>query len=113
MADHTPTPWQWDSGIIPPDGPGTYSDIYVNGGEIIIAQVNDQIEQGKANAEFIIKAVNHHDALVKALQVLLDEATSFSVSGVYFDEDCMGHKGPDLARKALELVGSPKQREEL
>jgi hypothetical protein len=46
------------------------------------------------------------EALVKALEVLLDEATNFNVSGVYFDEDCMGHKGPALARAILDVVGS-------
>lgn len=39
--------------------------------------------------------------LAAALDKLYDEATSFSVSGVYFDEPCMGHKGPELARVAL------------
>jgi hypothetical protein len=41
------------------------------------------------------------ERMAEALEVLLNEATSFSVSGVYFDESCMGHKGPDLARSAL------------
>jgi hypothetical protein len=36
-----------------------------------------------------------------ALEVLLDEAERFGVSGVYFDEKCFEHKGPDLARAAL------------
>ncbi len=40
--------------------------------------------------------------LLKALQVLYDEADSFSVSGVYFNEKCMGHKGLDLAEKAIK-----------
>lgn len=40
--------------------------------------------------------------LAKALDVLSDEADHFSVSGVYFHEPCMGHKGLDLAREALE-----------
>lgn len=39
--------------------------------------------------------------LAEALEVLLDEACSFSVSGVYFTEPCMSHKGPDMAQKAL------------
>ena len=40
-----------------------------------------------------------YNALRNALKVLLNEATSFSVSGVYFDEN---HKGPALARAALD-----------
>ncbi len=39
--------------------------------------------------------------LKQALEVLYEEATNFSVSGVYFDEKCMGHKGPNLALAAL------------
>ena len=39
--------------------------------------------------------------LKHALEVLYEEATNFSVSGVYFDEKCMGHKGPNLALAAL------------
>ena len=43
-----------------------------------------------------------YNALRNALKVLLNEATSFSVSGVYFDEPCMNHKGPALAQAALD-----------
>lgn len=39
--------------------------------------------------------------LAAALDKLYDEAIGFSVSGVYFDEPCMNHKGPALALKAL------------
>jgi Lar family restriction alleviation protein len=46
--------------------------------------------------------------LVEALTVLLDEAENFSVSGVYFDEKCMGHKGPTLARAALANYAAQK-----
>lgn len=43
-----------------------------------------------------------YTALRNALKVLLNEATSFSVSGVHFDEPCMSHKGPALAQAALD-----------
>lgn len=39
--------------------------------------------------------------LYEALEVLFDEANNFSVSGVYFNEECMGHRGLALARVAL------------
>lgn len=42
------------------------------------------------------------DDLLAALKTLLKEAENFGVSGVYFTEDCMGHKGPDLARAAID-----------
>lgn len=60
----------------------------------LMLEAADEIERLKATER----------ALAEALEVLLGEAVSFSVSGVYFDEDCMGHKGPALARAALDLV---------
>ena len=39
--------------------------------------------------------------LAAALDKLYDEATGFSVSGVYFNEPCMRHEGPKLAEAAL------------
>lgn len=57
----------------------------------------------KGVASNITEAADAIEKLRKALTVLLDEATSFSVSGVYFDEECMGHKGPELARQALSI----------
>lgn len=104
MTKHTPTPWQ----ALPDE----------NGNETYVVGPKDQAVADcmmgygvtdDANAAFIVKAVNNHKALVKALEVLLAEATSFSVSGVYFDEDCMGHKGPTLARQALDAVGGSSQ----
>jgi len=59
MSDKTPWtkgPWQWDCGIIPPDGPGTYADIYIDGGETIIAEFNNYIPEGKSNARLIAAA---------------------------------------------------------
>jgi hypothetical protein len=66
---HTPGPWQWDAGVIPPDGPGRYADIYVTGedGEpLIIAEFNDSIPQGRANACLIAAAPDLLDACNRA-----------------------------------------------
>lgn len=41
------------------------------------------------------------DELVAALKILAEEADNFNVSGVYFNEKCMGHKGLDMAGAAL------------
>ena len=54
-------------------------------------------------------AVNHPDArlmaaapdLLEALETLYAEADNFSVSGVYFNEECMGHVGLKMARDAI------------
>lgn len=51
----TPGPWFWDSGLIPPDGPGRYSSIYTTD-ETIIAEFNDCIPKGVHNAEYITYA---------------------------------------------------------
>ena len=57
-AKATPGEWEWDSGIEPPDGPERYADIYVDGGNLIIARFNDQISEGQANADLIARSVN-------------------------------------------------------
>lgn len=56
---HTPGPWAWDAGIIPPDGPGNYADIYVLGEDrepIILAEFNDSLPEGRANARLMTAA---------------------------------------------------------
>lgn len=61
----------------------------------------DFFERTFPTSKAAMEAADEIEKLRHALRVLLEEATNFSVSGVYFDEDCMGHKGPELARKAL------------
>jgi hypothetical protein len=59
MAGHTPGPWSWDAGIIPPDGPGRYADIYVTGEDrepIVLAEFNDSLPEGRANATLMVAA---------------------------------------------------------
>jgi hypothetical protein len=72
MAEHTPTPWRirndfgggWIQGS-PADGE-TYGDR--------VANLAKPKTIGAANAAFIVKAVNNHDALVEALEDLLSDA---------------------------------------
>lgn len=72
---HTPGPWKWDCGIIPPDGPGRYADIYTDGGDLIIASFNNEIPEGSANARLIAAAPE----LLEALRGML-RATDFNDS---------------------------------
>lgn len=56
----------------------------------------------KKTAAELRRLVAINAELVEALEVLADEANAFNVSGVYFNENCMGHKGLDMAEAALE-----------
>jgi len=59
MAEHTPTPWHVDDGFIRNSERG------------ILCVIPNNPENGKNwknDAAFIVKAVNNHAALVKALQ---------------------------------------------
>lgn len=60
------------------------------------------LHEMRANAQLIAAAPE----LLEALKVLSQEADSFNVSGVYFSEKCMGHKGLDMAYAALEKAGA-------
>lgn len=75
MAEHTPTPWTVDkvhfSGECHLHGP--------NGEEFALLYVSDGADDpepypAEANAAFIVKAVNNHDALVEALEDLISDA---------------------------------------
>jgi hypothetical protein len=69
MSEHTKTPWRADQ-------PRTYAgvkwDCIIRGAEnspvCIVTVAGFPANESKANAAFIVKAVNNHDALVKALK---------------------------------------------
>lgn len=82
--EYDPAPAHYRMGDDWDDGAGRIADAILADKLLLLRKHADEIEK-----------------LRHALKILLEEATSFSVSGVYFDEDCMGHKGPELARKAL------------
>lgn len=71
MTKHTPTPWVYES-------QGTSTGIYAkNAGygmdnNIVRVFDNPSKQIGEANAAFIVKAVNCHAELVKALKELMD-----------------------------------------
>ena len=110
MSEHTELPWAigYESKTIVHEVPGMadgceYFNVAVLSRHSLMTK-----EAADANAVLIVRAVNSLasneakiDALTKALEVLLEEAENFSVSGVCFNEECMGHKGPALARAAL------------
>lgn len=72
-AKHTPTPWS----IHPEDGSYIVKLPYSRVGGIGIASTEmgnewNEWDQCEANAEFIVRAVNSHDALIAAGQALYD-----------------------------------------
>ena len=67
-----------------------------------VATVEDRHGNAKENAEFIVKAVNNHDALVSAVERLVDtvdvRASEFSTHSIQFQMSVT------KARAALEQV---------
>lgn len=67
---HTPTPWYLGM------QPATIFASSVNGIDPRICQTdggaNNTMKEAKANAAFIVRAVNSHDELVAAIQTVID-----------------------------------------
>ena len=107
MVEHTPTPWAWvihDSSMASIEGPKSEFDHVLSISPCKHCQ-GDEWRWGactvpKANdADFIVKAVNNHDALVKALETIINLSDS---------EMKDGDEAREIARKALALVGQQK-----
>lgn len=85
MVDHTPTPWRVEEGTdliwgaCNPDDRSSYGMGYsiVEGKLPSWKPYKPDYEEREANAAFIVKAVNNHEALVKALQDIIDENDEF------------------------------------
>ena len=79
MSEHTPTPWRADMGEFPPQMKlEPYLRSYVGpDGETIrvkgfaLSGGNVEMDEARANSEFIVKAVNCHDDLVAALKAVV------------------------------------------
>ena len=84
---HTPTPWQVDSGC-----PTDIRD--ANGALVLFISGDDETCEG--DAALIVLAVNHHDALVEALE---DIASSDDVDNALDPE-----RNKRVARAALAAV---------
>ena len=75
--NHTPTPWGWAT-----HNANTVTAVTIAPGNLYdsIAFMNRTAEsrdQCEANAAFIVRAVNSHDALVAALQQIVDAGTRY------------------------------------
>ncbi len=106
MTEHTPTPWKFVPWHIE-EGP---SAVRAPDGHLVCSTASD------ANAAFIVKAVNNHDAFVATLRDfidILDGAMSGFIPGC--GSDLSWHKGKDErianARALLAGVSSPGERQ--
>lgn len=109
MTEHTPTPWKYrphehdDWGWIRGPKVGNFVGPIVAISRSSAQETSDSFDKHRAagtdpyeaNAAFIIKAVNNHDALVKALE----EITAMDPKGIRADD--LGR----AARTAREAVG--------
>jgi hypothetical protein len=100
MAEHTPPPWGLDgSYVVAKFGP-TIAD----------CGKSPSLDHGvrRANADFIVKAVNNHDALVAALTLAEDILSRAPFSNALWPNGMHPMTGITQIRDALALVGSPK-----
>jgi hypothetical protein len=92
MSAHTPTPW-----TALPDENGNETYIVGDRDQAVADCMMGYGVADDANAAFIVKAVNNHDALVKALDWIVSNPNAHHANMVA------------VAKHALDLVGSPKQ----
>lgn len=83
QVKHADTPWK-----LVEDGLGIVAE---HNKYISVMSGNWSKGEGEANAKFIVKAVNNHDALVEALEALINTAeemgwASDEKDGTYFPE---------------------------
>lgn len=105
--EHTPTPWMWDSDLVKDDPFGRIRYRVVANGETITQLYYSSYAGGPTNAEanaaFIVKACNHHEELVRALQ--------FYAEGSHYKEGRGWDSQPtvedgEVARAALAKVSA-------
>lgn len=106
MSEHTPTPWKWDS--VYKDGSGPDALRGPNNEDVAVPFLDWSPEPGEglddwgleisdADKEFIVRAVNSHDALAAAL-----EKSQEAVNAQIHCEQNPGNER--LERKAGDLI---------
>lgn len=95
---HTPTPWYLadddDCRICCPEEDVCTADTHRD-------EYSPDEDEAIANAAFIVRAVNSHDALVEALQSLLDETLNCVDDGTLPRDAVDNNAGVKKARTAL------------
>lgn len=105
MTEHTALPWSLDD-----DGDTIY--IWADAVKDYVALATD-FSWGaphKANAAFIVKAVNNHDALMQALMDALCELSACATQ-MGCREGGSVHRAQEAARRTLAAVSSPSNPE--
>ncbi len=85
MTEHTPTPWRVEEGTDLIWGACDPDDLTSRGMGYSIVEgkpphwkpYKPSRDEREANAAFIVKAVNNHEALVQALQALVDQVNDY------------------------------------
>ena len=70
---HTPTPWTNNGQSIIVSSDGDICQLFYTHKD----GIDDQFPNAKANAAFIVRAVNSHEALVEALELIMKNSTNF------------------------------------
>ena len=108
LSKHTPTPWEYvheSSDYGTGDPTITFGFIQqCEDQEFIIASLIVDVPDGRANGEFIVRAVNSHDALVAALKEITEHYCALVNSGDAGSWDPEGDDEVKHARSALALV---------
>lgn len=99
---HTPTPWEFQEFEIVHEiqkGLVQSVPIYTNRIAGTLNPCSDDWDTAQANAAHIVKCVNAHEALVKALKEALEQALC--------DGDLCAYDWHDKAREAIALAEKP------
>ena len=97
--------WEWDHGDVGTDHSEPYCTIYKDGGDLIIAEVNDKFstEEGHANAALIVALHNCAPellAVAEAAESYIDEVDNGLISGTHDRRAHMLH----VTRAALAVL---------
>jgi len=100
MIQHTPTPWR----VVRAKG-YRIDDVVGAKDQLIASFDGEPFEREQANAAFIVRAANAHDALIAALQSLHDNIAEYARIN-----NLAGFDNQDMqqARAALKLAGAPQ-----
>lgn len=98
---HTPTPWRY---VRQNPSPTTGEHMIAGAKPGYLAEVRDcGSGEVSANAEFIVRACNSHDALVAALKSVLAQANNIEVLGEWSVQD-INHSAQKRVRAQVNAI---------